>query len=301
MHLTWTPNASASALHAAQAICEAGDKLADARVVESIGKYAQGLGRWIDTAAPFDTARFWSLLVGHSALLESNMELAQAVVRKGAVRIGDKAAVSQLAGFISDIEAAYNQLFPKFQEQLPLRARPLQEHWLGFGPGLLAHLGRLTQKDLLVSEARVVLLQPILAGAGVAHIDQNLVRIEAVLTNPMVELPEVVRLAWLLSQLQLDLPIHSETIGINLLTRLAPLAMLPPILAAAEVMELSKCNESVAELAIEQWRIPVPTGQDVHAEIVPVLMDWWETYLQTRPAWHTALQALAKMLSLTSS
>ncbi len=298
MHLTWTPNASASALHAAQAICESGDKLTDTRVVESIGQYALGLGRWIEATAPFDFGRFWSLLVGHSAIIESNMDLAQIVVRKGAVLRSDKTAVSQLAGFISDIEAAYNQLYPKFQEQLPLRARPLQEHWLGFGPGLLAHLGRLTQKDLLVPEARVVLLQPVLAGAGVAHIDQNLVRIEAVLTNPMVELPEVVRLAWLLSQLQLDLPVHSETIGLHLLTRLAPLAMLPPILAAAEVMELSKCDESVAELAIEQWRIPVPKDKDIHAEIVPVLMDWWETYLQTRPAWHTAMQALSKMLSL---
>ena len=298
MHLTWTPNASTSALHAAQSICAFGDKLADARIAESIGKYALGLGQWIETAAPFDTARFWSLLVGHSAMIDSNTELAQAVVRKAAIRVADKTAISQLAGFISDIEAAYNQLFPKFHEQLPLRARPLQEHWLGFGPGLLAHLGRLTQKDLLVSEARVVLLQPILGGAGVAHLDQNLVRIEAVLTNPLVELPEVVRLAWLLSQLHLDLPFHSETIGANLLARLAPLAMLPPILAAAEVMELSKCDDSVAELAIEQWHIPVPRDKGIHTEIVPVMMDWWETYLQTRPGWQTAMHAFAKMLGI---
>ena len=298
MHLTWTPNASTSAMHAAQSICAYGDKLASARVAESIGEYALGLGQWIETAAPFDTARFWSLLVGHSAMIDSNTELAQAVVRKAAIRVGDNAAISRLAGFISDIEAAYNQFFPKFNEQLPLRARPLQENWLGFGPGLIAHLGRLTQKDLLVSKARVVLLQPILGGAGFAHIEQNLVRIEAVLTNPMVELPEVVRLAWLLSQLQLDLPIHSETIGANLLARLAPLAMLPPVLAAAEVMELSKCDESVAELAIEQWHIPVPQDKELHTEIVPIMMDWWETYLQTRPGWQTALQALAKMLGI---
>ena len=299
MHLTWTPNASASAMHAAQSICEYGDKLSDPRVSESIGKYAMGLGEWIATAAPFDTARFWSLLIGHSAMIDANTELARAVVRKAALRIDNNTAISQLAGYISDIEAAYNQLFPKFHEQIPLRARPLQEHWLGFGTGLLAHLGRLTQKDLLVSEARVVLLQPILGGAGFAHIEQNQVCIEAVLTNPMIELPEVVRLTWLLSQLQLDLPIHSETIGANLLGRLAPLAMLPAILAAAEVLELSKCDESVAELAIEHWHIPVPKDKDVHTEIVPIMMDWWETYLQTRPGWQTALQALAKMLAIT--
>jgi len=298
MHLTWTPNASASALHASQSICVYGDKLADRRVAESIGKYSLHLGNWIETAAPFDTARFWSLLIGHSATIVSNLELAQVVVRKAAVRIDNNSAASQLAGFISDIEAAYNQLFPKFQEQVPLRARPIQEHWLGFGSGLLAHLGRLTQKDLLVPEARVVLLQPILGGAGYAHIDQNLVRLEAVLTNPLVELPEVVRLAWLLSQLHLDLPVHSESIGANLLARIAPLAMLPPILAAAEVMELGRCDEAVVELAIEHWHIPVPKDRDVHSKIVPVMMDWWETYLQTRPNWQTAMQAFAKMLNL---
>lgn len=298
MHLTWTPNASASALHAAHAICMYGDKLTDTRVAESIGQYAMGLGDWISTESHFDNARFWSVLIGHAAVIDANAELARVVLAKTATRANINSATSQLAGYVSDIEAAYNQLFPKFLEQIPLRARPLQEHWLGFGPGLLAHLGRLTQKDLLVSEARVVLLQPILGGAGVAHIDQNLVRMEAILTNPQVELPEVVRLAWLLSQLHLDLPIHSETIGANLLARLAPLAMLPPILAAAEVMELSKCDELMAELAIEQWHIPVPRDRDVHSEIVPVMMDWWETYLQTRPAWHTAMQAFAKMLDL---
>ena len=298
MQLTWTPNASASAMHAAQSVCIYGDKITDARIGQAIGDYAMGLNEWITTGTPFEVSRFWSLLIGHAAVIESNSELAQVVLQKSPIRANDKTAKSQLAGFISDIEAAYNQLFPKFQEQVTLRARPLQDQWLGFGAGLLAHLGRLTQKDLLVSDARVVLLQPTLGGGGVAHMDQNLVRIEAVLTNPHFELPEVVRLGWLLSQLHLDLPIHSETLGANLLARLAPLAMLPPILAAAEVLELSNCDELVAELAIEQWHIPVPRDKDIHTEIVPIMMDWWETYLQTRPAWHTAMQAFAKMLAI---
>jgi hypothetical protein len=141
-------------------------------------------------------------------------------------------------------------------------------------------------------------MQPVLGGSGVAHIEQNLVRIEAVLTNPLVELPEVVRLGWLLSQLHIDQAHFSDAIGSNLLSRLAPLAMLPPILAAAEVMELSKCDESIAELAIEHWHIPVPREQDIHTDIVPLMMDWWETYLQTRPDWHTAMLAFEKMLKI---
>ena len=300
MQLTWTPSASASALHAAESIYLHESKLTDRRVADSVSmvSYAANLGKWIDESAPFDTSRFWSVLIGQASIIDSNMELAKSVVRKTALRLTEPTAVLQLSGLVSDIEAAYNELFPKFVEQVPLRARPLQEHWLGYGTGLLAHLGRLTQKSLIADEARVILLQPVLGGGGVAHIDQNLVRIEAVLTNPMVELPEVVRLAWLLSQLNLDLPMHTDFTGANLIGRLAPLAMLPPILAAAEVMELSKCHESVAELAIENWLIPVPKDQDVHTTVVPLMMDWWETYLQTRPAWNTAMQAFAKMLGI---
>jgi len=298
MQLTWIPNASASALHAAEAICLHRSKLTDRRVEEAIGEYAVGLGEWIDQAASFDSARFWSTLLGLSAMIDSNMELSSAVVRKSLLRLAEATAITQLTGFLDDIEAAYNQLFPKFSEQALMRARPLQEHWLGYGQGLLAHLGRLTQKSLLVDEARVILLQPVLGGAGVSHFEQNSVRIEAVLTNPMVELPEVVRLAWLLSQLNLDLPIHADNLGSNMLHRLAPLVMLPPVLAAAEVMELSKCDESIAELAIEHWHIPVPRDKDVHQFVVPMMMDWWETYLQTRPNWGTAMQAFAKMLGI---
>ena len=298
MRLTWTPNVSASALHAAEAIHLHRQKLTDQRVLETLTPYTGKLGAWIENAIPYDIQRFWTILLGNAPLIDSNLELAQTVLRKSGLRANEQSATTQLAGLISDIETSFIQLYPKFLEQLPLRARPLQEQWLGFGAGLTAHLGRLTQKSLLVDEARVVLLQPVLGGAGFAHMEQNFVRMEAVLTNPMVELPEIVRLTWMLSQLNLELPIHSETVGMNLIGRIGPLAMLPATLAAAEVMELSKCDESVAALAIEHWHIATPKDKDVHEDIVPALLDWWETFLQTRPATNTALQALSKMLGL---
>jgi hypothetical protein len=298
MKLTWTPSASASALHAAESIHLHRAKLTDRRIENAIGTYAINLGNWIEQNATQDKSLFWRTLVGHAAILDSNHLLAEAVIRKSSVRLSTDTATMQLAGFLDDIEAAYNQLFPKLLEQLPIRARPLQEHWLGFGQGLLSQLGRLSEKELLVDEARIVLLQPALGGSGVSHAENNLVRVEAVLTNPLTELPEVVRLAWLVSQLNLDLPVHGDILGGSLVNRLAPLVMLPPVLAAAEVMELSKCNESLVELAIEHWHIPVPRDLDVHQTVAPTMMDWWETYLQTRPKWSVAMQAFAKMLGI---
>jgi len=51
-----------------------------------------------------------------------------------------------------------------------------------------------------------------LGGAGAAQLRTNSVRLEAVLTHPDPQLPETLRLGWLLSQLNQDLPIYSDTI-----------------------------------------------------------------------------------------
>jgi hypothetical protein len=296
MHLNWSPSASTSALHTAEACWRFPNRLVDPHVLATFGDDARRLGDWIEDIATQYSDRFWDDLVAMGSLIDSNQALASSVLRK---RVGNAIAEShsnQLAGFVTDIEATFVQSFPKYVEQSPLRMRPLQEQWLGFGGGLMAHLKRLTEKGLFVDECRVIGVQPVLGGFGKAHLDQNLVRIEAVLTNPLAELPEVVRLAWLIAQLQLDLPAYNERLGPGLAHRLAPIAMLPPALAAAEVLEIGRCDEATAALAIEHWQIPLPTDGDLRSQLAPALMDWWETYLQTRPAWETAMRALAKIL-----
>lgn len=297
MRLIWNSNASASALHAAEAVCRFEQWIADQRTAESIRDYALRLGHWIDRNCGHDVPNTWGTLIAYASEIESNFELASVVCRKR-LPGASEAVITQLSGAITDIEAAYRNLFPKLIEQLQLRSRPLQDQWLGFGSGLFAHIGRLTDKELFVPEAKVILVHPVLGGYGYAHLEQNLARIEAVLTNPLVELPEVVRLAWVLAQLQLDLPKHNEFLAPGVLHRIAPLVMLPPVLAAAEVLELSKCDEAMTELAIENWHIPIPAEVESNQNIASVLMDWWETYLQTRPAWPTAMLALSKMLGL---
>jgi hypothetical protein len=295
MQLRWTPSFSVSALHAAEAIVAFPKQITDASFVEAIGSFSTYLGQWSMTAGFMDSSRFWPTLIATAAEIESNYELVETTLRKCG-RSTDSTTITSLAGRVTDIEAAYKQMFPKFEEQIGFRLRPLQDQWLGYGAGLMAHVSRLTEKRLLVGEARIIPVQPVLGGYGYAHIQNNIARIEAVLTNPLAELPEVVRLAWLVSQLNLDVPVFSETLGQQTLHRLAPLAMLPPVLAAAQVVEQSSCTSEMAALAIEHWHIPVPLEASVQDDIAPTLMDWWETYLQTRPEWHIAMQALSKML-----
>ena len=295
MRLNWIPNASVSALHSAEMCAKFPSQVTDANLQSRLTDFVLSIEQLLQPKLP-DTRSFWHRLIATAADIGPNFELAQTTLLKCGV-FANVSMANTLAGHITDIEAAFNQLFPKHDEQVQLRIRPLQEQWLGYGQGLMAHLGRLTDKALVPDEVKAIPVQPVVGGYGWAHIETNMVRIEAMLTNPMIEIPEVVRLAWLTSQVQLELPRFSELLGATQLHKVAPFAMLPPLLAAAQVVELSACTEENVALAIENWHIPAPAGWDVHERLVPTLLDWWETYLTTRPEWHIAMQALGKMLA----
>jgi len=291
-NLSWRPSFSASALHAAQSIA-AQQHLTDSSVAENLKSVAEGLDAILVEYLGGTSRRGWRLLVGLASGIDNNRALAEQWMRR--FRIGETsevARISRLAGAISDVEAAMTLVCPKLLEQLQLRARPLQEQWMGYGRGLMAHVRRLTEESWLVPEAEAILVQPVMGGAGQAYPTLNRFSIEAVLTNPLPELPEVVRVAWFASQLQADLPKFVEEISPGRAESIVALASLVAVLAAAEVMELSRCNESTIQLAIENWQIAIPALDDVTSVLIP----WWETYLQTRPPWSIALRALDKML-----
>ena len=238
--------------------------------------------------------RGWQLLVGMSCGIDSNFALAEQWMRRMRVDgAGDTSRISRFAGAIADVEAATALAFPKLAEQLNLRGRPLQEQWNGYGRGLMAHLRRLTEDAWLVAEAEAILVQPVLGGAGQAYPTLNRFLMEAVLTNPLAEIPEVVRAAWLIGQLQADVPLFTEELTPGRAEPIAALASLVATLAAAETMEISRCDEATIQLAIENWQLPIPELDDITRVLIP----WWETYLQTRPPWSIALRALDKMLT----
>jgi hypothetical protein len=163
---------------------------------------------------------------------------------------------------------------------------------------MLRAIGQFTNERLIADRADVVLVRPVLGGMAVAHLPYNSVRIEAVLANPHVQLPETVRLAWGLAQLNLDLPVFSEMIHGDRLPMIGQLAMLPLTLKAAEHVELATCDEPTIQLAIQAWQIgrwdepPLPAG-----DVVDSLMSWFTHYLDTRSDWAVALTALDRMLS----
>jgi hypothetical protein len=118
----------------------------------------------------------------------------------------------------------------------------------------------------------------------------NLVTLEPVSPDPIPELPEFLRLGWLLSMLNLDLPRFSENILASRLPTVTGLAMIPVILTAAQELELGQCNQESMTAAIQCW---LPETADKTATV----WEWWDGYTSMRPSWATALTALDQLIS----
>jgi len=205
--------------------------------------------------------------------------------------------VAKLAGAMIVLDQAVDTTWPDLEEQLQLRSGPLVQQWQARGPGLLRQISQLTDESLMVPRADVVLVYPSLGGAGEAHLSFNSVHIEAVLTNPVAPLPKPVRLVWLISQLNNDLPMFSESIAAARLRKVAALAMIPPTLAAAELVDWSVYNQETVGLALQHWMTI-----DVEIEAVSAqVRQWWEMYQAQRPSWAVALGALDQMIGTCDS
>jgi hypothetical protein len=289
IQLTWRADPLVSALHAAQAV-DLKLPLADPRLAAIEGPAGQLVAEI--RAANLPAARFWSNLIPLAAKSAGRRLLVETAVTKTIGRVARfEAIVTNLGTSIAGVETAMQAALPEMADELAHRERPLREQWEARGPGMLREIGHLTDESLLVPGCEVLLVHPATGGGGEAHLAYNSVRIEAVLANPVAELPEAVRLAWLIAQLQLDLPIHSEAIHADRLPHIARYAMLPPALIAAERVELARFTPESVQRAIHAWRLAAPPGVDPAA----LISQWWHTYSETRPPWRVGLAALDQM------
>lgn len=291
--IRWLVSASTSGFHAAAAI-DQGRDLTDPSLAEILAEPVAEVRRRIESVGllPND---FWRHVVPMSAHIDGNQQLAEVVLRKTATPSQQsQLRVDLLADSITKIEQAVQSTYPDLVDQLELRGRPLRDQWGARGPGLMTLIGQKTDPQLIVSHAEVVLIHPVLGGGGQAHLQFNSATIEAVLTNTHDDLPEVVRLAWMLAQLNNDLPMHSETIHRECLALISNLAMLPAALTAAQDLGLAYYDPQTVRRAVDAWHIAGPEGLDLSE----IILHWWDEYCGSRPRWGVALTALSQMVGV---
>lgn len=291
LELQWNHAASASSLYASWAMLE-GWSFVDAELESALRESVTPLDRAIRESGA-DPRRFFDHLLPLASQIESRGDLARTALSKALGQASAVASASRLAGLLGDVERAFLRARPKAAEELTLRQQPIRMQWDARGPGLLRLLGRLTDADFVVSRATVSLVYPITGGGGMAHPFYNAVTFEAVLTDVTPKLPEVARLAWLVAQLNVDLPRYSERLTTPRAFALGSLALIPLVLSCAAEVELAHCDEETIETAVASWRPELAAD----LRLPETLHQWWQIYRDSRPSLAAALLALEQMLN----
>jgi hypothetical protein len=198
---------------------------------------------------------------------------------------------------LTEAKNAFYAVLPGFNETLASQVEPIMRRWNAQGAALIAGVKNWSEPEVLVDEATVLVLHPVLGGGGNAHLPYNMAAIEAVVADPVPALSEMLRLAWLLSMLNLDLPRYSENVATNRVVTVASLAMIPIVLAGAEAVPLAKCDEETIRLAVRTWM----TAGDEAGAWPTALLQWWEVYKLMRPPIATALEGLDQLLKAQRS
>lgn len=289
MLLNWKPGLLNSALQAA-AVLARGRTLVDPAMQTAMAEPAEALAREI-AAIGLPDRTFRRAMAGFATQADSPRQMVERALVKVQGTPGPL-LVARLTAVVAAAVQAFQRACPNPIETLKLRERPLRDHWEARGPGMLRKMGLLTDPSLILPEATVVLVHPAAGGGGEALLQQNSITFEAVLTNSDPQLPEVARMAWLLAQLNCDLPVHADHVNAQRLPNVAAFALVPPALEAAAYVELTEFSPAQLARALEFWQLPTLADLDLPA----VLGDWWQVYQADKPAWPVALAALDRML-----
>lgn len=287
LEVRWIVSTRASSLHALSALL-ARQTFVDQKTAAALADEAR---QWRADLVQLnlDVEPFFRHAIPLATRIDGPAPWAEAVLAKTLGPVGvDRGSVQSLTRRLIALQAAFDSAHPGALEELELRSAPLREQWEARGGGLLATLARLTTAGLVPEMADVILVHPVLGGGGAAHWQYNSVQFEAVLANPLAELPEVLRLGWLLAQLNFDLPLYEDHLNRHRLAVVGPLALIPPIVAAGAEVELARDQRDTVETAVPAW-----TGGHTDLE---ALSTWWQTYQASNPPWHVALGALDRML-----
>jgi hypothetical protein len=286
--LHWRASPRASGFHAAAAV-RRGWALVDGGLAAALLEPVRQIEAEL-AAADLSAERFWDEAAPRSASDDDLDRLIEDALRAagGGERL-ERGLIRRMTELIASLEKEFNGFWPRLDEELRLRERPLREQWESRGPGMLGRLNELTGGELTIPEASVALVAPCLGGGGEAHPPFRLVRLEAVLANPWTMLPEPVRLGWLLAQLGVGK--DNDPNG-----EIAALALVSLAVEAAEYVEWCAASPATLELALTAWRPKLPPRIDA-AHLAGALAAWSNDHELASRSWRDRVNDLAARLS----
>lgn len=312
----WDLTDRLSALHAAHCWA-AGCSGIDAQLTSKIATPLADVSARL-VAADIDLALFWRQLVADAAGgADDEQACSSALASAGLGVLAIDSTAAAIASGLAETRLAYQERFPKAAGQLELRARPIREQWDAYGPGLLRRIGKQTHESYVPKSVTGVMLSPYRGGDGDCRPAADTLWLEAVLTNPVPSVPEVLRVAWLVTRIGIgqqgladaaDTGPHTSTgeRSSDRASLIVALAALPVTLDAAAYLEIGSAGEVDGrwiQAALSAW-FPAGWGLAIGGtdqEVVETLANWWRQHSELQPPFPVTLKALDRMLPATAA
>jgi hypothetical protein len=291
--IRWVADPELSAAHSAYVVAT-GAACTDSKTEQLlIGPVTEINNRLLSSS--IDVAVFWQQYLARLLLgAQINAACAAALMSGGCSELQVEQTSKAISNRLSDARQAYASRFPKLGEQLELRARPLREKWDAVGPGLLRDVERQVWDNSPPSgwwtpRLTAQLVQPIRGGDGGYAANAGKFWIEAMLTDVDPRVPEVLRVAWLITRIAIESHTRNKP-GEQSLATAWSLACVPLVLTAAVNLDLIPQNPLPIKRAMELW-------QRSDANIGEELEQWWTGYKQSPAPLPVALRQLDQSLA----
>ncbi|QDS92929.1 hypothetical protein FF011L_16840 [Roseimaritima multifibrata] len=288
--IKWTHSAPGSVLYAAGAVAlnrPISDPEVDALLIGPVTDINSQIG-----STDLELTTFWEALI--AAGFEDSDDpkrCEQALAAAGCSPLALDTLARAVAGKLTEIRLAYNERFPKLAEQLPLRGRPLQTAWDERGRGMLVQIGQQTHADLLPKKVEIRLVQPVSGGGGYVDFQHQAIWVEAMLTNVDPQVPELLRIAWLVARLGIGQGGANRMVEATHLPVVAALGLIPIVLQAGQNLDLVPPGELPIQRTLDLWQ------QGAAPATTLVLQDWWRQVNSGSTPFPVALKALDRMLA----
>ena len=245
-------------------------------------------------SASVDVGQFWQQYL-LQVLSDVPMEQAcgVALLAAGANEMQVEQTSKAVANRLGDARLAFTNRYPKLAEQLDLRARPLRERWETYGPGLLNQVGKQIwgdrpPADWWMPQVTALMVQPMRGGDGGYDASGARLWLEAMLTDVDPRVPEVLRVAWLVTSMAID-NYARGTSGELSLMRPWSLVSVPLVLNAGRELELLRGEELPMNEAMKLWHF-------ADEEVVATVSQWWAVQADSTAPLPARLKRLDEML-----
>ncbi len=296
MRIQWVSHPELSAAHAAYVVAT-GAKCIDEKTEEFLVQPVTEVNNRL-LASSIDVSQFWrQYLLQIMSDLSMDRACSIALLSAGGNEMQVEQTSKAIANRLGDARLNFMSRFPKLSEQLDLRARPLRERWETFGPGLLSEIGKqvwgsIPPNDWWQSPVTALTVQPIRGGDGGCDAMQSRIWFEAMLTDVDPRVPEVLRVAWLVTRVAIESHARQSSGDLRLMVPWS-LVSVPLVLSAAAQLELISADSLPVSKAMEMWQFG-------DARTAKTVSQWWIEQQQDNGPLPAKLRQLEERLQSTA-